>query len=159
MNLLRSLKPAVVLSASLVTGAIAALRRNKRQQAIPFLVGVPLAIAVSTIIKKLVDEPRPPGPKLDEGESFPSGHASAMAAYATTLATWSGKWWAFPLAGAAIAATDLSRVRERDHWPHDVVAGDMLGVLSAAIGELLARASARYRGPHRAPHCRVYSRR
>jgi membrane-associated phospholipid phosphatase len=136
-------KPAVLLAASAATGAIAGIR--SRERAIPFLVSVPLAIATSTIIKKLVDEPRPPGPKWQEGESFPSGHASALSAYVTALAKWSGKWWAYPIAGLAAAALDVSRVRDGEHWPHDVIAGNVLGIASAIVSELLARACARSR--------------
>jgi undecaprenyl-diphosphatase len=130
-------KPSVVLGASLVTAA--ALHR-RRAEAVPFLVGVPLAIVISKILKKLIDEPRPPGPKFGEGESFPSGHACALSAYATMLARWSQRWWALPLTGALIAAIDVSRVREHEHWPHDVVAGDLLGASCALLGELAGHA-------------------
>src|SRR5436190_3951000 len=105
-------KPSVVLGASVVTAV--ALRRN-RAEALPFVIGVPLAIGLSKLVKTLIDEPRPPGPKWGEGESFPSGHASALSAYAMTLARWSHRWWALPLAGALITAIDVSRVREHEH--------------------------------------------
>jgi len=71
-----------------------------------------------------------PPHQLNTSSSFPSAHAASAAAFATAVALESA-----PL-GAAVTPLALlvaySRLRTLAHWPTDVVAGLLLGVLAAA---------------------------
>ncbi len=68
--------------------------------------------------------------------SFPSGHASAAFAAATLIDRNSGHALGIP-AYALAAATAVSRVEARRHFPSDVLAGAALGVASAGIVDAL----------------------
>jgi membrane-associated phospholipid phosphatase len=110
-----------------------------------------VAAAYTHALKPLVSAPRPPavlepgsfqliGPGHRKG-SFPSGHT-------VTAAVFFGVWvyylrsvglrWV--MVGLATAA-GLSRVALGVHWPVDVAAGMVGGVLSAWVGAALARGS------------------
>lgn len=64
--------------------------------------------------------------KIDEA-SFPSGHASAMFAIAIVIYMYNKKWgtWMFVMA----ILTGVSRVIVGEHYPADIVAGTILGLL------------------------------
>jgi undecaprenyl-diphosphatase len=96
-----------------------------------------------TMVKMWFDRPRPPGQLVPtSGSSFPSGHATAVAATAVALVlvllpegSTRRKWEA-----SAIAVTffmSLSRTYLNAHWFSDVLAGSLLGagiaILSAGI--------------------------
>jgi membrane-associated phospholipid phosphatase len=98
---------------------------------------------VVTLVKAWFDRPRPPGSLVPTtGASFPSGHATAVAATAVALvlvllpeAPTRRKWEV-----AAIVVTfimSLSRTYLNAHWLSDVVAGSLLGsgiaILSAGL--------------------------
>ena len=99
--------------------------------------------AVSQLFKHLIGRPRPRfahadefslGPTLDSGlDSFPSGHAINAFGAATVLA------WFLPRLRAPVfllaGLVGLSRVLRGSHFPTDVFAGAVLGVL---IGSLAA---------------------
>ena len=91
-------------------------------------------------IKNIVCRPRPfmaiaPGPELliprPDGWSFPSGHSCSSFAAATAIFLKDKRWGsaAFVLAGLIA----FSRVFLFVHWPSDVVAGALLGVLCALV--------------------------
>jgi membrane-associated phospholipid phosphatase len=96
-----------------------------------------------TMVKAWFDRPRPPGQLVPtSGSSFPSGHATAVAATAVALVlvllpegSKRRKWEA-----SAIIITffmSLSRTYLNAHWFSDVLAGSLLGagiaILSAGI--------------------------
>ncbi|WP_395088749.1 phosphatase PAP2 family protein [Armatimonas sp.] len=91
---------------------------------------------LATSLKYLSHERRPDGSTFD---SFPSGHASAaftIAGLAATRArskTEAALWY---LGAAAIAD---SRVTLKRHYPHDVVAGAVLGLIIAHMPSLRLR--------------------
>src|SRR5262245_55048240 len=78
--------------------------------------------AVTQGLKFLVDRTRPDG----EARSFPSGHASAAFATASTLQRHFGRKAAIPAYAAAIY-TSLSRLQANSHYASDVLAGATLG--------------------------------
>jgi membrane-associated phospholipid phosphatase len=59
--------------------------------------------------------------------SFPSGHATIAFALASSLDQETGARWVPWVAYPAAALTAWSRVRDREHWLSDVVAGAALG--------------------------------
>lgn len=116
---------------------------------VPFVVA--LAYAVDAALKLLVHEDRPcrslrvttleacPGP----GDwSFPSNHAAIAAAAAVALLFVSRRLGA--VAVVAAFAMALSRVWVGAHYPHDVVAGAVVGTLAVlvAMSALRGRAEA-----------------
>ena len=111
---------------------------------------------LSSVIKALVDRPRPPdGLVHPAGASFPSGHAAfagATCVAAVLLFAKVGRrrhlWWALAIAG--IAGMAWSRTYLQVHWLLDVLGGSLLGagvavVVFAAL-QLLRRAHSA-RGP------------
>ncbi len=115
------------------------------------LVAAIIATIITHTIKPILDVPRPPavlaadmmhliGHRLDHG-SFPSGHAVT----AFTLAGLMIVGLRLSLGGSAlvlIAATVLgvSRMAVGVHWPTDVLAGSIIGLISVILGhKLLAK--------------------
>jgi undecaprenyl-diphosphatase len=94
------------------------------------------------LAKELIGRPRPESPAM----GFPSGHATAAAAYFAALIYTSGDLPALARrvirAGAAamIVLVALARIILRAHWPSDVVGGIALG-LACAIGAVLIATS------------------
>ena len=123
----------------LVGAALAAdaRRRSPPLRAAAVAVAYGLSSLCSTILKVVVDRPRPTGAHLVEipsSASFPSGHATTAFAAATALAVlvpWTS-WWAFAFA----AWVAYSRVYLGVHYWSDIIAGAVLG---AVVGYLVAR--------------------
>jgi undecaprenyl-diphosphatase len=100
-----------------------------------------LAPVAESALKLAIGRPRP----FDASFGFPSGHATAAAAYFGALIYLAG---ALPprargllraVAALAIVLVALSRVMLRAHWPSDVVGGIALGLALASAAALLAR--------------------
>jgi membrane-associated phospholipid phosphatase len=99
-----------------------------------FAIAESLAPLVSSVLKTLVDRPRPPdGLVHPAGSSFPSGHAAyagatciALVLLVTAPGIGRRRWWALAILG--IAAMAWSRTYLLVHWLLDVIAGSLLGV-------------------------------
>lgn len=123
---------------------------------------VGLMIAAPTVeglLKEVIGRPRPEG----LGHGFPSGHATAAAAFFGAVLYLAGSVRPWPVrlalrAGAVtlIVLVGAARVVLRAHWPSDVLAGIALGLALASVAALLADfrgrpALARGPGPARRP--------
>jgi membrane-associated phospholipid phosphatase len=101
---------------------------------IAFALAESLAPLLSSLLKALVDRPRPPGALVHPvGSSFPSGHAvyagtTAVALVLLLSAPGAGRWPWWTAAWLVIAAMAWSRTYLQAHWLTDVVAGSLLGV-------------------------------
>jgi len=79
-------------------------------------------------LKYAINERRPNG----GSGSFPSGHSSVSFCAAEFMRKRYG--WKFGIpAYAAASFVAYSRVEAREHWPHDVIAGAGIGILSSYI--------------------------
>ncbi len=124
----------------------------RRKMTLFILTSVLLAVSISTSIKHLVERPRPAtvaGLETDvdesmfsrsELQSFPSGHTTMAFALASSLALLypHARGYLFTLA----TLVGLQRIIKQAHYPTDVIAGAMIGVLSVyLVSLLLARIS------------------
>ncbi|MGP4016901.1 phosphatase PAP2 family protein [Saccharopolyspora sp. 5N708] len=132
-------------------------RRADRRMRI-FALAVPvvtvLAYAISEFTKTLVEQERPCRAVRDivatiaecpePGDwSLPSNHATIAAAAAVGLAV---AWRRLAIVAVVIAALEgFLRVFVGVHYPHDVIAGLLLGALTATAGMSLATALASHR--------------
>ena len=106
-----------------------------------FFVGVGLPSLVATLIKRLIGRGRPdhfdvfgafgfqPNWLDWTFQSFPSGHATTAFALAAVVGFVSTRWFYPALALATVIA--ISRVGLGVHYPSDVIAGAILGLLGA----------------------------
>jgi undecaprenyl-diphosphatase len=136
-----------VVAVIAVVAAAASWLRGRRGAAVSFLVGV-CAEAAITLVKVLVDRPRPPGAAAGDfitDASFPSGHTVRAVVIAALLvaafAPRSGpaRWAAIVAAVAFVGLVGLARIASGEHWPTDVLGGVFLGgswvCVSLVIGE------------------------
>jgi undecaprenyl-diphosphatase len=110
------------------------------------LAGVVGADAVADLLAALVHRHRPFVPELGprtSTHSFPSGHSATSFACATMLAAAAPRLRVLLYALAALIA--FSRLYNGDHFPLDVLAGSVLGLLVATA--LLRLAAVRRRSP------------
>jgi membrane-associated phospholipid phosphatase len=120
------------LTLGAVAGALLATRRWVGLVA--FAVAEALAPLLSSLLKALVDRPRPLGGLVHPvGSSYPSGHATYAGTTAVALVLLftvpgPGRWPWWTAAGLAIAAMGWGRTHLRVHWLSDVVAGALLGI-------------------------------
>ena len=102
-----------------------------------FSAGILSRFIFTEIIRYFYDRPRPFEVlssvyqliQHSPGGSFPSGHAAFFFALATGV-FFHRKWWGVLFYIAALAIS-LSRVAAGLHWPSDVLAGAVIGILSA----------------------------
>lgn len=112
-------------------------------------IAVVLAVVISFIIADLILKPmvcrvRPYDivdiePIVDSisSYSFPSGHTTYSFAAATAIFLYNKKWGALALAFSVLVG--VSRVYLYMHWPTDVLAGAVVGALSALVAVWLVR--------------------
>lgn len=128
------------LGAILITGgAVFWLWRHHRwEEAMALLVCVASAAAFNGLLKLFFARPRPsvfPPLVKERTYSFPSGHtitAATLYGFLTILLWQQGSNWA-ALTGAMIPAVGFSRVYLGVHYPSDVIAAMILGVVWLAI--------------------------
>jgi undecaprenyl-diphosphatase len=99
---------------------------------------------VTELIRVFIHRPRPflvetPVHQLltETSWSFPSGHATFFFALATTVYLYNKRWGAFFYLAATLLS--LSRVAAGVHYPTDILAGALVGVLIAQIAYILGR--------------------
>jgi membrane-associated phospholipid phosphatase len=123
----------LVASLSLVVVAALVWIRSRRWAA--FAVGCMIGGYISTIVKALVDRPRPDiDPLIDlSSAAFPSGHALTSAIAFGAIAFFLVHAARLPIAlvwgvaGLCIAVVGFTRVYLGVHWPTDVIGGWLLG--------------------------------
>jgi undecaprenyl-diphosphatase len=116
-----------------------ALGGHERSVGVAVLVANASSNLVVQALKRLVARPRPCDANghllalvpLPDRFSFPSGHASAATAVATTLALAHG--WLAPMLLPLAAVVAVSRVTLRAHHWGDVIAGALLGFGGAVL--------------------------
>lgn len=103
------------------------------------------ALCTNMVLKNLVARPRPwldvAGliPLIGEGDpnSFPSGHTTAAFAFAGALLHTLPVGWGKALALGAAILMGLSRLYVGVHYPTDVLAGVLVGLLAGWLAALL----------------------
>ena len=132
------------------------IARRRGPSAMTIVLAIPLAAvlayAVNNIIKMLVAEPRPcyayPDVFLLEDcapatdFAFPSNHTVVAAAMTAALFVFGRRWGIVALVATALMG--FSRVYAGAHYPHDVLAGAVVG---AMVGILTALVLRRYAPP------------
>ena len=128
------------------------LRRRRWVAFVAFAVAESLAQLLSTLLKVLIDRPRPPGGLVDPvGASFPSGHATYAGVTCVALVllfTTPGarrRWW-WMLAGLGVVGMAWSRTYLQVHWLTDVTAGALLGIGISLLVFAIAQRHANRRG-------------
>ncbi|MCU1687180.1 MAG: phosphatase family protein [Amycolatopsis sp.] len=120
--------------------------RRRGVEAMAGVLWVPIAMGVAyllnSVIKSLVAEPRPcrvvPGVHTvlpcdgPTDYSFPSNHTVIVAAFAAAVLLLNRRWGLFALVFALVMA--LTRVYVGAHYPHDVLAGFVIGLAVGACG-------------------------
>jgi undecaprenyl-diphosphatase len=122
------------LALTLAVIAVVLIPAQRWLAAVAFAVTECVAPLISTLLKALVDRPRPPdGLVHPHSSSFPSGHATyagatcvALVLVFTTLGPRRRRWWI--LAGFGITGMAWSRTYLQVHWLSDVIAGSLLGI-------------------------------
>lgn len=113
------------------------LGRRRQSGALAVVLAAVGAVALSSLVKVIVDRPRPPIHHLVNvtSASFPSGHATESSAFyliAVVVIVWPleaavVRWIAVALLLALILAVSFSRVYLGVHYPTDVAGGLLLG--------------------------------
>jgi membrane-associated phospholipid phosphatase len=129
----RLLSPKTVLPLALGTALLVRRRKGAERLAIATTLG----IAVEEIMKRTVSRRRPGRHALARRQSFPSGHSAGSTAYLVSLALMAPAGWSrvagLVFAAGAVVSVDVIRVREREHWISDVLAGDLVGAVAVSL--------------------------
>jgi membrane-associated phospholipid phosphatase len=130
----------LLIAAFLIVRGNPARRLATRRAVVAAGLSAGLALVVAQVISRIVDRPRPfvahphavhlfSAHAADPG--FPSDHATAAFAIAVALLLRSRRWGAIALAAAVILAA--TRVAMGIHYPTDVLAGAVVGSMSALL--------------------------
>jgi len=133
-----------------VLALVAVFRRGRRRDALAALAAGAAAVAVSPLVKTLVDRPRPAldaGLTTASGGSYPSGHALASATvvlYVLVLllppaADRARRWRRWAAGAVVLLVVGVDRVWLGAHWPSDVLAGWLFAGLLVATATAVAR--------------------
>ena len=104
-----------------------------------------LASGLEVLLKPVIGRPRPESAAF----GFPSGHATAAAAYLTALAYAAGdlpplgRRLTRAAAACLIVLVGLARIVLHAHWPSDVLGGIALGLGCAGVAALISESTAR----------------
>jgi membrane-associated phospholipid phosphatase len=115
-----------------------------------------VAPATEGLLKVIVGRPRPEGVSM----GFPSGHATAAAAFFGAVIYFAGDLPPRPrrlvrvAAVLAIVLVALARVMLRAHWPTDAAAGICLGAALASAAMLIAERPRRHSEARAPRSCR-----
>lgn len=140
-----SLGSAVVLIPLVALIAVVARRRHSWTPVVTATVAIGGAEAVSQVVKRLIERPRPAGASA-LGFAFPSGHATFAAATFLTLALLvkarRRRHLAVASAVACTAAVAWSRLALGQHWLSDVTVGALVGWSWAVAATVVVSAPA-----------------
>jgi undecaprenyl-diphosphatase len=140
------------LIGSLAVVVVVALYSVRSPRWAVFAVGCMIGGFISTIVKALVERPRPDiEPLLHiESAAFPSGHALAAAIAFGAVGLFLTRVTRLPRMavwlGAALCAgiVGLTRTYLGVHWPTDVIGGWLLGAAWVAVVALVVRPERKY---------------
>ena len=140
---------AIIAGAGLYTGGLLASDRRVQDLGLHTLESVLIAETMTSAIKIMAGRARPyaspdnarnfkffRGLKNDDYKSFPSGHATAAFALASTVTAETSLWWpdsrwvVGPIMYGAATLTGVSRIYNNQHWASDVIAGAAIGTFT-----------------------------
>jgi membrane-associated phospholipid phosphatase len=139
--------PLYALSSGVLAVGVASRDRRLTDTGLSMLAAIAAADLAKRIAKSLVRRTRPKG-LLDEGDydagaggspckdeqSFPSGHTACTVAAARAFAR--KVPGSSAAAGVAAVALGLSRIAKGAHWPLDVAAGAIIGLVAEACSAM-----------------------
>jgi membrane-associated phospholipid phosphatase len=139
--------PLYALSAGLLAVGVSSRDRRLTDTGLSMLAAIATADVAKRLVKSLVHRTRP-HVVLEEGryeadaggsnnkheQSFPSGHMAGAAAVARALARNYPEVGA--VAGAAAIGIGMTRIAKGAHWPLDVAAGAVIGLVAEAFSAL-----------------------
>ena len=151
--------PLYALSSGILAVGVASRDRRLTDTGLSMLAAIAAADVAKRIAKRLVRRTRPKallndgdynadpgGSERKEEQSFPSGHTACTVAAARAFARNVPEGSA-PAAVAAVAL-GVSRLAKGAHWPLDVAAGAVIGLVAEACSAIFFEQSARRRNSH-----------
>lgn len=150
--------PMVALGALVLAGGLLAGRPRVAEAGLRLLASVGVATAIKSGMKQVFARTRPyvlanegryerelMGPVEKDWNSFPSGHtADAVAAARAVARVAPGLRGAAYAGAAAVAAIQIPRCA---HYPTDIAAGALVGLVGEAVADALLEGAARRVGP------------
>lgn len=120
-----------------------ARKQTRKAGAVVLLALIFSLIAGNVLLKNIVARPRPCWRNPDvrmliavpKDFSFPSGHAMSSFATATGILLWNKKWGVAAVVGALIIS--LSRMYFYVHYPTDILAGLLIGIVLGCLAAYL----------------------